>query len=66
MNIKSVILIAWFFAFQHPIPSIEGAKVVGIVGPFAAEGECEAVRQELIGFEFPGFAASKCIDRKEA
>ena len=64
--IQISVLAGWFFSYQHPIPGFQGARAVGVVGPFASEGACEEVRAELIGLEFPGSAFSKCIERKEA
>ena len=61
------VLLAWFFAFEHPLLESEDKVLVkGFVGPFSSERVCNAERENLVSIPFPGLKVSACVERKEA
>ena len=67
-NLMAVVVVGWFFWFQHAFQDNEVTMVRYLVGPFASEAECKAeLRGAVAVFGVaPRFKAEPCKERVEA
>lgn len=64
-----VLVAGWFFGFEHPVPTLEGVKVKGVVGPFPTEEFCKAEKSDFEDTLNPiifGLRVSPCTEVKES
>ena len=63
---KWIVILAWFFAFEHQLPDVPGAWAKSSVGPFKTAAQCNEEREWVSeqGARFLGFKAHPCVERK--
>lgn len=64
---KLILIFAWYFYFQHPLPGgPDGSMVNGRVGGFASESVCKIFAEALGSVDFPGLKITKCVDERDS